>query len=370
MNFIKQGKTNWNYIGIVILLGILVVGTILWYVIKQEISLTEFPEIKKPEEGINAQQVILSDEGVNEILREYAQKRTISFNDVGADRILLDALEFKDTDIKNRVQELIRKFEDLELEIQDAPDLRSWKVQRTKVCIAESIIFNDLENTTQRCGYEPEFFFSGADDLLADTQVISFFINGFAHYYKEDHLRADYYFNQIKLHRSLLEGFEVDFSVKYLELYNKIYNKVLEISSEIFEGEEAKFQGGAQTIGEPTDGLMLNAIRYSDHGAFYRFVFEIKKLDGSEAQAIPFTKAVLYASAKVIEVVINGMRNNLAGPSIGKIVEIGDPVVFSYVQEKIYDDQTLQYSIALNKYSEYYLYALTNPVRIIIDIQK
>jgi len=52
MNFLTQGKTNWKFIAIVIVLAIIVAGGILGYIgqfRKEIISLTKFPEIKKPE---------------------------------------------------------------------------------------------------------------------------------------------------------------------------------------------------------------------------------------------------------------------------------------------------------------------------------
>jgi len=55
MTFLKQGKTNWKYILIVLILALIVGGGILGYLryFKREmISLTKFPEIKKPEKVV------------------------------------------------------------------------------------------------------------------------------------------------------------------------------------------------------------------------------------------------------------------------------------------------------------------------------
>jgi len=49
MPFLTQGKTNWKYILILLVLAALVGGGILVWMRKQEISPYEFPEIKKPE---------------------------------------------------------------------------------------------------------------------------------------------------------------------------------------------------------------------------------------------------------------------------------------------------------------------------------
>jgi hypothetical protein len=52
MNFLKEGKTNWKYILIVVILAVIVGGGILRWVNKQEISPTEFPQIPKKVEKI------------------------------------------------------------------------------------------------------------------------------------------------------------------------------------------------------------------------------------------------------------------------------------------------------------------------------
>lgn len=49
MTFLKEGKTNWKYILIILFLAAIVGGGILWWVEKQEVPLVELPEIKKPE---------------------------------------------------------------------------------------------------------------------------------------------------------------------------------------------------------------------------------------------------------------------------------------------------------------------------------
>jgi len=59
MPFITQGKTNWKFIAIVIVLAILVGGGILSYLRyfgREMISLTKFPEIKKPEEIVEKEE--------------------------------------------------------------------------------------------------------------------------------------------------------------------------------------------------------------------------------------------------------------------------------------------------------------------------
>jgi hypothetical protein len=52
MTFLKEGKTNWIYILIVVILAVIVGAGILWWVKKQEVPPAEFPEVKKPEEVV------------------------------------------------------------------------------------------------------------------------------------------------------------------------------------------------------------------------------------------------------------------------------------------------------------------------------
>jgi len=51
MPFITQGKTNWKYILIIVILAVIVGGGILGWIKRQEVPPAEFPEIKKPEKG-------------------------------------------------------------------------------------------------------------------------------------------------------------------------------------------------------------------------------------------------------------------------------------------------------------------------------
>lgn len=52
MAFLKEGKTNWKCILIVVVLAALVSGGILWWTKTQEVPLVELPEIKKPEKVV------------------------------------------------------------------------------------------------------------------------------------------------------------------------------------------------------------------------------------------------------------------------------------------------------------------------------
>jgi hypothetical protein len=226
MPFITQGKTNWKFLLIVIILAVIVGGWILWCMTKEKTPDSELLEEKEAGESLTLQQ-LLSDKEVNEILREFAEKETVRFNDIGADKVLLDALEFKNGEIKNRLQSIKINIENLSNEIQDAPDMRSWFTQRVKTCIAESIIYNDIKSILKYCGYKESaepINLTSVDDLTATEQILPYFIAGFVYYSENDYPKADYYYGQIKLHRAELEKYGYG-NEPYLELYNRICSK-------------------------------------------------------------------------------------------------------------------------------------------------
>lgn len=142
---------------------------------------------------------------------------------------------------------------------------------------------------------------------------------------------------------------------------------------ETTEPRESDYSQERQTIGQITDGLVLNEIRHADHGTFYRFVFEIKGYSGLDVETIPYAEASFSRSLNAINILINGIRRNMFGPPPEELVMINDPVVVSYVQDKVYDDQAVAYTIALKipyGSSGYYIHSLLDPARIILDIKK
>jgi len=83
MPFLTQGKTNWKFIAIVVILAILVSGGILGYLnyLKKEIiSLSVFPEIKKPEKIEKAKLPRFEDFLVFEEFRGFPALPNISSN--------------------------------------------------------------------------------------------------------------------------------------------------------------------------------------------------------------------------------------------------------------------------------------------------
>lgn len=236
---IKDPQENWKYILIVLILAIIVGGGILccqyWWAPKQEISFTKYPEIKKEEKEIlSAQQIISSDKEVLEILKEFAEKKSyIEKPEIGYNEILLDVLEFKDENIKERLEKVESGLEKWGEVLEDAPDMRSFTRANTKTCIAKSIINNDFEHV---CNIKEDFAVSRTyvDDILAVDEILPYFLAGFAYYKEGDYSKADYYFKQVKIHRQV--GIKQWGEPYFIEvagpIYEKIYNKTMKLSPE------------------------------------------------------------------------------------------------------------------------------------------
>ncbi len=126
-----------------------------------------------------------------------------------------------------------------------------------------------------------------------------------------------------------------------------------------------KYSFDKQQVGELTDGLILEDIRHTDHKDYYRIVF-----DFGEAKVVPFTTAEFWPSARLIKLFIGGVRRDFTGNKAEEPIIVNDEVVASYTREITYDDSSAAYTIALNRDAKFYLHALENPVRIIVDIEK
>lgn len=202
------------------------------------------PEIKK--KISSAQDAILSDKEVYEILKEYVGGRLKHYKPsyrahlpeheekvvVGAHNLLVDVLEFKNNkDIKGRLEKLKKNLDIWGEWLEDAPDWRLHSATNTRICIAEAIIYNDLKHT---CGIGECSSITPADvdDILALEQVFPYFLSGFAYYIEGNYSKAGYYFNQVKLHRQIkIEKYGKSYFnfTKKDEIYDKIYQKTIDL---------------------------------------------------------------------------------------------------------------------------------------------
>lgn len=124
-----------------------------------------------------------------------------------------------------------------------------------------------------------------------------------------------------------------------------------------------------QAVGTLIDGLQLKNIRWSDHGTYYRIVFEMATPDGKPVLQVPHAEASINGTT--LRVVLGGIRSISDSPSVTSMDNvIGDTMVKSMKRTTESDDQALVYEITLAQPTTYSLAGLGSPGRIVIDIVK
>lgn len=128
---------------------------------------------------------------------------------------------------------------------------------------------------------------------------------------------------------------------------------------------------GSQSVGTLIDGLQLRDVRWSDHGTYYRIVFEMGTPEGELVLQVPHADATMSADGKQIKVVLGGIRSMSSNASVTSTsLDPGDPFVISIRRLPEADDQALVYSIELASPGTYSLAGLGSPGRIVVDITK
>ena len=190
-----------------------------------------FSDIEAVEKETDSQN-ILSDKEVYEILKKFAIKPNVA--NISDDNILLDAIEFQNGDIKERLKKVEHDLDERGKVLADAIDWRGYVNATTKVCIARSIIYNNLKHT---CDLKHDSLLSleDVDDILATEEIIPYFLVGFTYFKSGDYAKASYCLDQIILHRQAEidrwgESYFIDISG---EVYEKIYKKTMQVLNEI-----------------------------------------------------------------------------------------------------------------------------------------
>lgn len=128
---------------------------------------------------------------------------------------------------------------------------------------------------------------------------------------------------------------------------------------------------GSQSVGTLIDGLQLRDVRWSDHGSYYRIVFEMGTPEGDQVLQVPHADATMSPDGKQIKVILGGIRSMSSRPSVtSSSLDTGDPFVISIKRIPEKDDQALVYSIELASPATYSLAGLGSPGRIVVDITK
>lgn len=128
---------------------------------------------------------------------------------------------------------------------------------------------------------------------------------------------------------------------------------------------------GSQSVGTFIDGMQLRDIRWSDHGSYFRIVFEMGTPEGDLILQVPHADATMSADGKQIKVVLGGIRSIGSNQSVTSTsLDPGDSFVTSIERLLEGDDQALVYSIELASPATYSLAGLGSPGRIVVDITK
>jgi len=127
----------------------------------------------------------------------------------------------------------------------------------------------------------------------------------------------------------------------------------------------------SQSVGMLIDGLELRDIRWSDHGTYFRVVFEMGTPEGTLITQVPHADATMSPDGKQVKVVLGGIRSISDASNVTSTsLDIGDTEVTTIKRLPAQDDQALIYTIDLAKPSTYALAGLGSPGRIVIDITK
>ena len=198
---------------------------------------------------------VLDDEDIFNILNSFAdQEEYLKIEGMGERELLKDAVQKGNHDIKNRAKEARDKLEVRFSEgVEDAPEMRAVSLVHTKLCVAESIINNDLQRTTEICGRPQDLLYP--DDITASMQVLPYFVSGMAYYADGDKEKANDYFEQITSHKkSIAEQYGEGSLDTAGEVYKMILDKVekLSINDLSIDREDETRQGylTIETLGE------------------------------------------------------------------------------------------------------------------------
>lgn len=138
------------------------------------------------------------------------------------------------------------------------------------------------------------------------------------------------------------------------------------------------FSLAAQSVGQPADGLTLRSLRHAPHPSYYRIVFDLGLQEGTLAQSVPRAETSYRDTDRSIELTIHGVRHDLtgnrplrkeSGEPWGAPVPIDKPPVAHLARVLVLDDSAVAYRIQLTRKARYRLLGLTDPARIVVDVE-
>lgn len=166
---------------------------------------------------------LINEGEIYKILKDFATKPALigSYND---GNLLLDTVMSRGAyvNFKDKLSNEEAKLGKMGPEIKDDAGIQSLINANTKVCVARSIIYNDLKHT---CGVSEDSFVS-LDEMNVTTlseAVLPYFLAGVAYYQDGEYDKARYYLGQIDWHRraGIMRFGESYFGGVYDEIYKE-----------------------------------------------------------------------------------------------------------------------------------------------------
>ncbi len=116
--------------------------------------------------------------------------------------------------------------------------------------------------------------------------------------------------------------------------------------------------------------VIVKKFRYASHDNYFRLIWELESVD--KENQLPFVYAKLSPSARLIDVFVSAVEEDIAHPPEGELLEIGDDLVANVSWESSVEEERLKsiYHIALTKEAPFYLQVYRRPLRIVLDIEK
>ncbi len=175
---------------------------------------------------------------------------------------------------------------------------------------------------------------------------------------------------QLKDTSALVAGIEQALKGEGIEVKTESgLNGLSELSQPDQGQKEKEFSRETQEVGQDVSGTRISQIRTGDHVTFFRLVFDV---GGSEGKA-PRAKAALVGGEQKIVLEIYGISQDtdLQLAAIGRPINFADSAVKSLTGKFVSGDKgKIQYEILMTQDAAFRLEGLTNPARIVLDIEK
>lgn len=144
--------------------------------------------------------------------------------------------------------------------------------------------------------------------------------------------------------------------------------------------DDSRVDGGDETysfgplqegMGFPPERLQVVDVRWADHGDYFRIVFDIREMDGSDSDYVPLFGVSYNPDHLSFAMHIDNVAiNDPDFATLGDYVIIGDAVVESIAQVMGASSLEGTFSVRLNAPRGCRLSYVTGPLRLIVDIEK